>query len=81
MGLSAKIFYQGPASLSFLCKSQSVSQCFLASQIAPACENFTIGTRAIFLFPHQDLLGGRRTGLTNSSPALASGEVLGRAPG
>ena len=34
-------------------------------------------------FPHQDLLGGRgrRTGLTNSSPALASGEVLGRAPG
>ena len=55
----------------------------LASQIAPACENFTIGTRAIFPFPHQDLLGGRgrRTGLTNSSPALASGEVLGRAPG
>ena len=51
----------------------------LASQIAPACEKFTIGTRAIF--PHQDLLGGRRTGLTNSSPALASSEVLGRAPG
>ena len=28
----------------------------LASQIAHACENFTIGTRAIFPFPHQDLL-------------------------
>ena len=53
----------------------------LASQIAPACENFTIGTRAIFPFPHQHPLGGRRTGLANSSPALASGEVLGRAPG
>ena len=32
----------------------------LASQIAPACENFTIGTRAIFPFPHQRRLGGQR---------------------
>jgi len=61
--------------------SSSTTFCPPTILIAPACENFTIGTRAIFPFPHQDLLGGRRTGLTNSSPALASGEVLGRAPG
>ena len=46
--------------------------------IVPACPNFTTGAHAILA--HQDILGGWRVGLTNSSPVLNSEEERGRAP-
>ena len=46
--------------------------------IVPACPNFTTGTHAILA--HQDILGGWRVGLTNSSPVLNFEEERGRAP-
>ena len=45
---------------------------------APACQNFTIGAHAILA--HQDILGGWRVGLSNSSPVLNSEDEQGRAP-
>ena len=46
---------------------------------APACQNFTIGAHAILA--HQEILGGWRVGLTNSSPVLIFfEEERGRAP-
>ena len=46
--------------------------------IVPACPNFTTGAHAILA--HQDILGGWRVGLTNSSPVLNFEEERGRAP-
>ena len=46
--------------------------------IVPACPNFTTGAHAILA--HQDILGGWRVGLTNSSPVLTFEEERGRAP-
>jgi len=46
--------------------------------IVPACPNFTTGAHAILA--HQDILGGWRVGLTNSSPVLNSEEERDRAP-
>jgi hypothetical protein len=46
--------------------------------IAPACQNFNTGAHAILA--HQDILGGWRVGLTNSSPVLNFEEEQGRAP-
>ena len=45
---------------------------------ASACQNFTIGAHAILA--HQDILGGWRVGLSNSSPVLNSEDEQGRAP-
>ena len=45
---------------------------------APACQNFAIGAHAILA--HQDILGGWRVGLSNSSPVLNSEDEQGRAP-
>ena len=45
---------------------------------APACQNSTIGAHAILA--HQDILGGWRVGLANSSPVLNFEEERGRAP-
>ena len=44
----------------------------------PACQNFAIGAHAILA--HQDILGGWRVGLSNSSPVLNSEDEQGRAP-
>ena len=44
---------------------------------APACQNSTIGAHAILA--HQDILGGWRVGLSNSSPVLNSEDEQGRA--
>ena len=46
--------------------------------IVPACPKFTTGAHAILA--HQDILGGWRVGLTNSSPVLNFEEERGRAP-
>ena len=46
--------------------------------IVPACPNFTTGAHAILT--HQDILGGWRVGLTNSSPVLNFEEERDRAP-
>ena len=50
----------------------------LETTIVPACPNFTTGAHAILA--HQDILGGWRVGLTNSSPVLNFEEERGRAP-
>jgi hypothetical protein len=51
---------------------------FAETTIVPACPNFTTGAHAILA--HQDILGGWRVGLTNSSPVLNFEEERGRAP-
>ena len=50
----------------------------LSIAIVPACPNFTTGAHAILA--HQDILGGWRVGLSNSSPVLNSEDEQGRAP-
>ena len=49
-----------------------------AETIAPACQNFNTGARAILA--HQGILGGWRVGLANSNPVLNFEEEQGRAP-
>ena len=49
--------------------------------IVPACPNLTTGaTGAHAILAHQDILGGWRVGLSNSSPVLNSEDEQGRAP-
>ena len=47
---------------------------------APACQNFAIGAHAILAHQHQEILGGWRVGLSNSSPVLNFEDEQGRAP-